>query len=896
MAYDFKKIESKWRKKWEESKAFEARPDSKKKKYYVLEMFPYPSGKLHMGHTRAYSIGDCFARFKRMQGFNVLYPMGFDAFGLPAENAAIKGKTHPKKWTFDRIAEMKEQMQKLSYSYDWNREIATCTPEYYKWNQWIFLKMLEKDLAYKARAKSNWCPKCNTVLANEQVIEGKCWRCSSEVIEKEFEQWFLKITKYADELLEDLEKLEHWPEKVKAMQKNWIGKSQGTDIYFKLEGSGKVLPTYTTRCDTIHSVTFLAIAPEHPMIPELVKGTGLEEEVELFIKEAKKQSLIDRQNEEKEKSGVFTGKYAINPVNNERVPIFVANFALMYGSGIVMCDAHDKRDFRFARKYDIPLKFVISRDGKPTKAEDFEDAFTDDGILFNSGEFSGMKNTEALPLIAEWLEKKAWGKRTVNFKIRDWLISRQRYWGTPIPIVYCEKCGIVPVPEKELPVLLPEKVEITGEGNPLEKAQEFVNTKCPKCKGNAKRETDTMDTFVDSSWYFFRYCTPKESKLPFGKEADYWMPVDQYIGGIEHAILHLLYARFFTKFLRDIGLTKESEPFTRLFTLGMVLKGGVTMSKSKGNVVNPEELIENYGADTAKTYILSVAHPGKEFEWNDEGVQKIFKNLKAGFEFVMEGKGMKGKGKIGLKKLNHKDRLMLSRIHSTIKQVTAWIESLDLNLAVNSVFSLSNELQEYALEKPNRQVLGEGLNAVVLMLAPFASHASEELWNAFGNKGFCAFAEWPKANEKLIDRKAEQGQEMLEKIAGDIKAIKELAKIEKPKKISIFTAPAWKWKGLEIAIKACKEKPDYGAAIKALMQNSEIKKQGSEVEAFAKQAVRVCKEFEGRERIAEFELLKENKEFFKKEFGCEIVVEKAEKSQHQKAKNAFPLKPAIFVE
>ncbi|MBI5872477.1 leucine--tRNA ligase, partial [archaeon] len=721
MDYEFKKIEEKWRKKWNESKVFEVKADSKKPKYYVLEMFPYPSGKLHMGHTRVYCIGDCFARFKRMQGYNVLYPMGFDAFGLPAENAAIKGKAHPKKWTSDRIAEMKEQMKLLSYSYDWNREIATCTPEYYKWNQWIFLKMLEKDLAYKAKAKSNWCPKCQTVLANEQVIEGKCWRCETEVIEKEFEQWFFKITAYAEELLKDLEKLKEWPEKVRTMQKNWIGKSHGVDIYFKLEGTNTILPTYTTRCDTIYSVTFLAIAPEHPMIPELVKGTGLEEEVELFVQETKRQSIIDRQNEEKEKSGVFTGKYAINPVNSEKVPIFIANFALMYGSGIVMCDAHDKRDFRFARKYDIPLKFVISKDGKPIKPEDFEDAFTDDGVLFNSGEFSGMKNTEALPKMAEWLEKKKFGKRTTNYKIRDWLISRQRYWGTPIPIIYCKKCGTVPIPEKDLPVLLPENAKITGEGNPLEKNPEFVNVKCPKCKGDAKKETDTMDTFVDSSWYYFRYCTPKESKLPFSKEADYWMPVDQYIGGIEHAIMHLLYARFFTKFLRDIGLTKIDEPFKRLFTLGMVLKGGEVMSKSKGNVVNPEELLENFGADTARAYILSVSHPGKELEWNEEGIQKTFKNIKRTFEFVqvIACKNFQvSPGKLEAKTLKHKDKLVLSRIHSTVKNVTAWIETLDLNLAVNSVFSLSEELQDY--NELDSRVLREGIEKLILMLQPFA--------------------------------------------------------------------------------------------------------------------------------------------------------------------------------
>ncbi len=511
MAVDLNKIAQKWQKKWAYSKVFEAKMDSKKKKYYVLEMFPYPSGKLHMGHVRNYSIGDAIARFRRMQGLNVLYPIGFDAFGLPAENAAIDNKADPREWTFKRMDDMKKQMKELGFSYDWSREVRTCMPEYYKWNQWIFLKMLEKGLAYKKAAKVNWCEKCNTVLANEQVVNGKCWRHgTTEVIEKDLEQWFFKITEYADELLKELDALKGWPERVKTMQRNWIGKSHGVDIHFKLEGSNTLLPAYTTRCDTIYSVTFLALAPEHPMIPQLVKGTGLEDQVQEFIKETKKQSLIDRQNEEKEKEGVFTGKYAINPVNNEKIPIFAANFALMYGSGIVMCDAHDKRDFRFARKYDLPLKFVISKDGKPISPDNYDDGMTDDGIIFNSGEFSGMNNREALPKMAEWIEKKKFGKRTTNYKLRDWLISRQRFWGTPIPIIYCDSCGTVPVPEKDLPVELPDskKADFNFGGNPLQTVKEFVKVKCPKCGKQARRETDTMDTFVDSSWYFARFNSP----------------------------------------------------------------------------------------------------------------------------------------------------------------------------------------------------------------------------------------------------------------------------------------------------------------------------------------------------------------------------------------------------
>ncbi|MDO8625035.1 MAG: leucine--tRNA ligase, partial [Candidatus Diapherotrites archaeon] len=658
-------------KKWADAKIFEAKMDPKKPKFYCLEMFPYPSGKLHMGHVRNYALGDAFARFKRMQGFNVLYPMGYDAFGLPAENAAIKNKTHPAKWTRAKIAEMKTQQQQMGFGYDWKREFATCDPQYYRWNQWIFLKMFEQGLVERKNATSNWCPKDETVLANEQVIDGKCWRCATEVEQKTFEQWFLKITAYADELLADLEHLPGWPARVKAMQENWIGKSHGVDIHFKLEGTDEVLPTYTTRCDTIYSVTFLAIAPEHPMIPQLVKGTGREKEVETFVRETRKQTALDRQNEEKEKSGVFIGKYAINPVNGARLPIYAANFALMYGSGIVMCDAHDKRDFRFARKYDIPLKFVISKDGKPTNPADFSDAYTDDGILFDSGKFSGQNNREALPKIAKWLEKQGFGKKKTNYKLRDWLISRQRYWGTPIPMIYCEKCGIVPVPEKDLPVVLPDDVAFTGEGNPLAKSKSFVDVKCPKCKSPAKRETDTMDTFVDSSWYYYRFTSPQAKDRPFdSKEADYWMPVDQYIGGIEHAILHLLYARFFAKFLRDIGLSKIDEPFSNLFTQGMVLNRGSVMSKSAGNGVDPEEIIAKYGADTCHAYILHVASPEKELEWSDAGAAKEYENLKRLFEFVTEHQKPIPTKKIDSTKLSHNDRLMLSRIHSTIAEST----------------------------------------------------------------------------------------------------------------------------------------------------------------------------------------------------------------------------------
>ena len=892
MTYDYKKIESHWQKKWSNAQIYKAQTDPKKPKFYCLEMFPYPSGKLHMGHVRNYALGDTFARFKRMQGFNVLYPMGYDAMGLPAENAAIKNNAHPANWTQSKIKEMKTQQQQMGFSYDWNREIATCNPEYYHWNQWIFLKMYEKGLVERKSATSNWCPNCQTVLANEQVIDGKCWRCGTVVEQKTFEQWFLKITAYADQLLNGLETLPGWPERVKTMQKNWIGKSHGVDVYFKLEGTNQILSTYTTRCDTLYSVTFLAIAPEHPMIPELVAGTGLEEEVRYFINETKKQAALDRENEEKEKFGVFTGRYAINPVNQERVPIFVANFALMYGSGIVMCDAHDKRDFRFARKYDIPLKFVISPNGKPIEPANYNDAFTDDGILFNSGAFSGQNNRDALPKMADWLEKNNMGKKKINYKLRDWLISRQRYWGTPIPIVYCAKCGPQPVSEKDLPIQLPNDVKFTGEGNPLAKSNSFVNTKCPKCHGPAKRETDTMDTFIDSSWYYYRFTTPNEKTKPFDpKEASYWMPVDQYIGGIEHAILHLLYARFFNKFLHDIGLTQINEPFANLFTQGMVLNQGRVMSKSAGNGVDPSDIIEKFGADTCHAYILHVASPEKELEWSDAGVYKEFETLKRIFEFVTEKKTKKNEKT----QHNHNDRLMTSRIHSTIRQSTEDMNQFLPNKHLNNTYQLLFWLEKYASETPDSKILAEGTKTLVQLTAPFAPHMGEELWKTLGEKEFLATAPWPTFNPQMIDASAEAGQAELEQTLTDIRQIQQLAKIEKPKKITIFVSPQWKWEAMKVVKKAVPHKPDFRSALKALFA-SEYKKYGKELEAFAKPAVKAAKEFDPTLTINETHLFLENKNQIEKEFDCTIEVIPAETSSNPKAKNAFPLKPAILIE
>ncbi|MFA5340131.1 MAG: leucine--tRNA ligase, partial [Candidatus Omnitrophota bacterium] len=629
--YDFKAIEEKWQKEWEKSGTFKVKTDPARKKYYLLEMFPYPSGRIHMGHVRNYTIGDVAARVKIMQGYNVLHPMGYDAFGQPAENAAIKNKSHPETWTLSCIDNMRKQLKKMGLSYDWDREVSTCLPDYYRWNQWIFLKMFEKGLAYKKAAVVNWCPDCETTLANEEVIDGKCWRCKKEVKQKDLEQWFIKITAYKERLLDDLEGLKSWPERVITMQKNWIGKSEGVEIFFKEKESGGVIPVFTTRQDTIFGCTYVVLAPEHPLVKKLIAGKPQEKQVLQFIEKVSKESKVVRVAADVKKEGIFTGAYAINPVNNEPVQIWVADYVLMeYGTGAIMAvPAHDQRDFLFAKEHKLPMRVVIQPKGETLSVDKMAEAYENDGAQVNSAQFDGIPNNEAKKKIAEWMEKTDIGKRTVNWRLRDWLISRQRYWGTPIPVVYCEKCGVVPVPEKDLPVVLPEKVEFTGKGgSPLASVKEFTGAKCPKCGGKARRETDTMATFIDSSWYFLRFCSPKYDKGPFDKEdVKYWMPVDQYIGGIEHAVLHLLYSRFFTKFLQDLGLLGFGEPFQKLLTQGMVLKDGEVMSKSRGNIVDPDEIIGKYGADTMRLFILFAAPPDTELEWEERGTEGAFRFL-----------------------------------------------------------------------------------------------------------------------------------------------------------------------------------------------------------------------------------------------------------------------------
>ncbi len=751
--YNFAEIEKKWQKRWDGSNIYKVFEEIGKPKKYILEMFPYPSGELHMGHVRNYTIGDVIARFNKMSGYNVLHPIGYDAFGLPAENAAISQGVHPKKWTYQNIDTMRNQLKSLGISYDWEREIITCEPDYYKWGQWIFLKFLEKGLAYKKKSSVNWCPSCETVLANEQVKNSLCWRCDSFVEKRELEQWFFKITDYAEELLSDLEELEGWPERVKIMQANWIGRSEGALVDFTVKGLNEKITVYTTRPDTLFGATFFLLAPEHLLVNELVKGTPFAREVEKFKKKIARESEIERTSEEMEKEGCFTGAYAINPVNNEEIPIWLANYVLMeYGTGAVMAvPAHDQRDFEFAQKYNLPIKIVIQPEGISLDVATTKEAYIGEGVMVNSEKFTGMKSSEGTKALIKDLEEKGKGKASVNYRLRDWLISRQRYWGNPIPVVYCDKCGIVPIPESDLPVLLPENVDFTKkEIFPLITLEEFINTKCPECLSPARRETDTMDTFTCSSWYFLRYTSPHEENAPFNKEtARYWMPVDQYIGGIEHAVMHLLYARFFTKVLSDLGLCQIREPFINLLTQGMVIKDGAKMSKSKGNVVDPNYIISKYGADTARLFILFAAPPEKELEWSDQGVEGCYRFLNRVWKLVHEVMPFL-KDEIDVE-MDKTDENLKHMIHRTIKRVTEDIEErFNFNTAISRIMEFVNALQKYNEERENKnsRVLKEAINTLIVILSPFAPHMCEELWEKIGNKESVYFESWPSFDER----------------------------------------------------------------------------------------------------------------------------------------------------
>lgn len=753
--YSPQEIEKKWQEKWESDGAFKTEIDRKKPEYYVLEMFPYPSGNLHMGHVRNYSIGDVIARFKVMQGYNVLHPMGFDAFGMPAENAAIKHGVQPAEWTFSNMDNMKRQQREIGLSYDWRREVATCTPEYYRWTQWLFLLFHERGLAYKKKASVNWCHQCNTVLANEQVIEGHCWRCDGEVEKKALEQWFLKITDYADVLLEDLKELNGWPERVKTMQENWIGRSQGAEFCFDVPEFGERIPVYTTCQHTVFGVSYVVLAAEHPLVEKLIDGKPNAAEVRAFVNRVRSQSDLDRTSSESEKEGIFTGAYAVNPFNGERVPIWVANYVLYeYGTGAVMgVPTHDERDWSFADKYNLPKRLVVNNAEGSLRLEEMTEAYTEGGVLVNSGKFSGMDTEEAKRAILDWLEEAKVGQKRVNYRLRDWLVSRQRYWGAPIPMIYCPQCGVVPVPKEDLPVMLPGNVKFeAGAVSPLAQVEEFVRCDCPKCGGKARRETDTMDTFICSSWYYLRYTDPKNARLPFDSEkANYWMPVDQYIGGIEHAILHLLYSRFFTKVLKDAGLVNFNEPFKNLLTQGMVIKDGAKMSKSKGNVVSPEEIIAKYGADTARLFILFAAPPERDLEWSDQGVEGAYRFLNRVWRIVWHfaDQVKRGQENYDVSALTKEERELRRVLHVTIQKVTEDIGSrFNFNTAISAIMELVNAI--YA-EKDSAVAMNAGLareiiSALLKLLAPFAPHISEELWSKFIGVGSIHKSEWPKVD------------------------------------------------------------------------------------------------------------------------------------------------------
>ena len=878
ISYDFSSIESKWQRKWESSKTFVVKEDSKKKKCYVLEMFPYPSGSgLHMGHAFNYSIGDIFARYKRMNACNVLYPMGYDSFGLPAENAAIKAGVHPLDFTDESIKNFVVQQKAIGLSYDWSRMLKTSDEEYYRWNQFLFLKLMEKGLVYRKDASINWCSKCTTVLANEQVHNGACWRHKDVPVEvKQLEQWFIKTTAYADELLRDVDALQ-WPDRIKSMQKNWIGKSYGTNINFTI--NKKVWTIFTTRPDTLFGVTFLVVSAQHQNLSSLVTPSQ-KLEVEIFLKKihsTKQEDVVDL-----EKDGVFTGSYAEHPLSGEKIPVYAGNFVVAdYGSGMVMAvPAHDQRDFDFAKKYGIPLKVVVQPKGKGLTVESMTRAYTDDGILTNSGQFNNVESSMAKEKITDFLISKKKGEKTIQYKLRDWLVSRQRYWGTPIPIVYCEKCGIVPVPERDLPVSLPYNV-MFGSGNPLLTSKDFVWVKCPKCKMKARRETDTMDTFFDSSWYFLRFTDNKNVGVPFDKKkAMYWMPVDQYIGGAEHACMHLIYARFFMKALSDIGLVNSREPFPVLFNQGMIHgEDGAVMSKSRGNVIDPLKIIRSYGADSLRAFLVSVASPDKDFAWSDSGVESVHKLVQKIFLSLSS---------CSIGTTSHEDA---SRIHSALKHISSDIEKFKYNNCIIIPRSLYDHL--------GSELSKDDLHACIQMISPFCPHISEELWELHGGKGFVSQSSWPLYVEKKIDVAIDVVEEMVEQTIKDILQVIQLRGIVAPQKVTLFVAEPWKYDALTVISSALKESRDVGTVMKKVLEKKELKMRGQEVSALVQKMLKDPK------KMAEI-VLNQEKEIVALENAKEkislmtktpsIVVLKSQDSSEQKARQSMPGKPALLIE
>ncbi len=924
--YNPQKIELKWQEKWEKDKIFQVKKDPKKKKYYVLEMYPYPSGKLHMGHLRNYTIGDCFARYKRMKGFNVLYPMGYDSFGMPAENAAIDEAANPEEWTDSNIAYMKEQQKRIGLSYDWIREIYSHNPAYYKWDQWFFLKMFEKGLAYKEDSYVNWCETCATVLANEQAQGGKCWRCNNDVEQKFLSQWFLKIREYAEELLDGLNTVE-WPEKVKIMQRNWIGRSEGSIIKFPIVGEDKTVDIFTTRPDTLYGVTFMIYAPEHPDVRKWVQGTEYEAEFERLYTEIMKEDKFKRMDVEGEKKGMFIGKYCVNPITKEEVPVYIGNFVIYeYGAGAVMAvPAHDQRDFEFAQKYNIPIKIVIQPHDFEINVEKMARAYEGDGTLVNSEEFNGMENRNAINAITEKLEKINSGNATINYKLRDWGISRQRYWGCPIPIIYCKKCGVIPVPYEDLPVLLPRDVSFTGSGNPLETSESYKNTTCPKCGKPGTRETDTMDTFIDSSWYFFAFCDPPslDAKLPYKKDiVNYWGNVDQYIGGIEHAVMHLIYARFFTKIARDLGLQKYDEPFQRLLTQGMINKKhpycekcdrfamkaemhdkkckfcgteyilkSVKMSKSYGNTVDPGEIMDVYGADAARFFILFGAAPSSGLEWSDESVGYANKFLNKTFHLYTDPVENIRKNK------TIRDTLMIYHLNNTIKLVTEAIEKIDIRDAVNNAIQFRDELISYKNEGVIEQIYNECLEKLALMLHPIIPHLTEEIWESIGKKGYLSLASWPNYEKKVLTQENEFKWKLMTKTMDDINSIRLVMKTEKLEGISLIVAAEWKYKFYSKLMLLIVTTRNQGDIMKEIMKDNDFKPHGKFIgQTVAKVLNNVGKYSKiSLTQDEEIQFFIDIKPIIAKKFESSVDITAEESSKEQKASQALPGRPAIII-
>lgn len=857
MEYNFKQIEQSAQNRWKKEQAFRVKQTGKNK-FYCLEMYPYPSGSsLHMGHLRNYTIGDILARYRRMKGDDVLYPMGFDAFGLPAENAAKTQGIHPAEYTKTSIDIITKQFNQAGISYDWSRSLASCDIDYYKWNQWFFLKLIKEGIAYRKKAPVNWCDKCNSVLANEQVEQGMCWRHEDTPVQiKHLEQWFLKITQYAQRLLDDLEHLDEWPENIKSMQRNWIGKSTGTTVHFQIENTDQTIPIFTTRVDTIYGVTFMVFAPEHPTVSELVRDTPQEQEVTQFVNTIMREDRTMR--EVTQKKGMFIGKYAIHPLTKQRIPIYIGNFVLMeYGGGCVMAvPAHDQRDYEFAKIHKIPIKRVITSDTMPSNQ-----AYTGNGILVDSGEFSGMENTQAITAIQQHLESNSIGQKTTAFKLRDWLISRQRYWGTPIPVVYCDKCGMVPLQESDLPVILPNDIDLQHPGNPLCTSSSFATTPCPKCKGKARRETDTMDGFIDSCWYYLAYTTPDRSKQPFDKQVvDYWMPVDQYIGGAEHAVMHLLYARFFTKLLYDWGMVSCKEPFKRLLNQGIVYKDGAKMSKSKGNIVTQESIANTYGIDSARFFLMSIASPEKTIEWDDNGINGAFRSIKRIFALTQQS-------------TKPHTPLMDSRMHSTIHQVSNHIDQFMYNLALVEIM----KLVKYAEKECSTQCL----ETICKLIQPFCPHLAQGMWEQMGNSSLIALEPWPVYDPSRVNPVLEYEQEFIDQVLSDIERLK--TKIGSSQ-VTLLLAPAWTYTFMEHIKQQLKHTYNPGEIIKNLLGHPQLKEHATQISKLVPQLLknqtRIPLHIIPRQR--EKELL-------------QSIATVTEHSDHPKAQQAMPGKPAIIL-